>query len=124
VVETPLLNDGPHNHKVKEHEAATLKCGFITSEISYLSICAWSTQDGRIFPSHKYQLNQTFVPGRGNQVSCTLTVLDVTQADEGAYYCYCYYNESFWDKYHVPIYSNISSQRGEAILQLIDNNGT
>jgi len=121
VVETPLLTDGPHTNRVKEHETALLKCVFTTSEIPRLSICAWSNEDGRIIPSHKYDINQTSLPGRGNMVDCTLAVSNVTRADQGKYYCYCYYNESFWDKYHVPKYSNISSQYGEAMLQLLDS---
>jgi len=121
VVETPSLTDGPHTTRVKEHETVSFKCAFTTSEIPCLSICAWTNEDGRITPSDKYHINQTSVPGRGNIVDCTLTVSNVTKADEGKYYCYCYYNESFWDKYHVPKYSNISSQYGEAMLQLLDS---
>lgn len=120
MIEIPLLNNRLHNYRVKEYEAATLKCGFTTSEIPYLSICAWSTEDGPIFSSHKYQLNKTSIPGRGNQVLCILTVSNVTSDDVGKYYCYCYYNESFWEEFHVPKYTNISSQRGEIMLQLID----
>ena len=121
MVETPLLTDGPHTTRVKEHGTVSLKCAFTTSEIPHLSICAWSNEDGRIFSSDKYHINQTSVPGRGNLVDCTLTVSSVTKVDVGKYYCYCYYNESFWDKYHVPKFSNISSQRGEAMLQLVDD---
>ncbi|XP_065883772.1 uncharacterized protein [Dysidea avara] len=99
-----------------------MTCTFTASQTPYLSICAWSNKDGRINPSHKYHFNQTSVSGRDNQVACTLTVADVTNADEGKYYCYCFYNESFWLKYHFPQYSNISSQHGETNVQLTDDN--
>ena len=119
VVEPPVLISGPHNVNIQQ--TVQIKCIFTASQTPYLTICGWSNEDGRINPSHKYHFNQTSVPGRDNQVACTLTVSNVTNADEGKYYCYCYYNESFWLKYHFPQYSNISSRYGEISIQFADN---
>ena len=69
---------GPYNVAVELHEAAHMTCTFTASEIPYLSVCAWSNEDGRITPLDKYQMKQESVPGRDNQLSCTLTVSHVT----------------------------------------------
>ena len=113
-----MAGHGPHDATVNLHEAAEITCAFTTSEVPNLSICAWSNEDGHITPSDKYHIKQASTPGRDNQIDCTLTVSNVTKADEGRYYCYCYYNESFWEEYHFPKHANISSQRGRAKLQL------
>ena len=120
-MEPPVLISGPYNVTVNIHEVVKMTCTFTASHIPYLSICAWAKGNDRIYSSHKYHFNQMSVPGRDNQITCTFTVSDVINTDEGKYYCYCYYNESFWRKYHFPQYSNISSLHGETNLLLSDS---
>ncbi|XP_065883776.1 hemicentin-2-like isoform X2 [Dysidea avara] len=119
IIEPPRLIAGPHDTTVNSHETAHMTCIFTTSEIPYLSICAWSNEDGRINPSDRYQIKQAPVPGRDNRMACTITVSNVTRIDEGRFCCYCYYNESFWKEFHVPEHTNINSPCGEAKLQLV-----
>ena len=113
-----MLIAGPHNATVNLHGTAQIICTFATSEILYLSVCAWSNDGGRINPSNKYQLKQAPVPGKDNQIVCTLNVFNVVRNDTGRYYCYSYYNESFWVKYHIPKNTSIISQKGEAEIQI------
>ena len=118
IIEPPRLIVGPNDAIVNAHETAQMACTFVTSEVPYLSICAWSIKDSRITPSDKYRIKQAAIPGRDNQITCTLMVFNVSRIDEGKLCCYCYYNESFWKDYHVPEHTNISSLCGEAKLQL------
>lgn len=121
-MDPPKLDAGPHVVMANLHEAADITFTFTSSQIPRFSVCAWSDKNGPIiFKSSKYLRSQISQPGTGNKVACKLTVLDVTQADEGRYFCYCHFNQSFWKKYNFPKYSNISSQQGEATIQLIKN---
>ena len=122
-MEPPVLITGPDNvTEINLHETAQLSCTFSSSEIPYLGICVWDKGNVCISQSH---INQISVPGRRNELACSLTIARVTKSDEGKYYCYCYYNESFWEKFHFPKYSNIRSQSGETVMyvQLIEGTG-
>jgi len=116
-----MLHSNDAIHNIHLHETVQITCTFIASLTPYLSICAWTKGSKPIHPSDKYHFNQTLI--YYSEVTCTLTVFDAIKTDEGKYYCYCYYNESFWLEYHFPQYSNFSS-RGETHLQIIDSTGT
>lgn len=120
-----MLITEPQNITVSVHEVAQMTCTYNASQIPHLSVCAWTKGSSKnpIEPSEKHQFNKTLVPGRDYQLSCTLTVSDAINTDEGKYFCSCYYNQSFWGKYHVPKYSNIISQKGEISLQVTHNTG-
>ena len=121
LLEPPVLISGSRNIIHNTHEEVQMTCTFSASLVPYLSICAWTKGSEVIDPSDKYHFNQTLI--YYNEVVCTLTVLNVTNVDGGKYYCYVYYNESFWLKYNFLQCSNISSQSGEIRLQIIDSTG-
>ena len=118
IIDRPVLIAGPHDVTVELQESVFMTCTFTASEIPGLSICAWYTDHSQIYPSDKYQIEQAPVSGRDNEISCKLTVLNITGADMGKYYCVLYYNESFYGKYHVPEHIDISSQCGQASVLL------
>lgn len=110
VIERPKLIVGPTDAiGVKSHESVHFECHFNASLIPYLALCGWS-KDGDDASNGVKQ--QTTKPG---YLACSFYINSVSVADKGIYSCYCYYNRSFREQLH---FENITSQYGEAMLQL------
>ena len=111
VVERPILTAGPTNATgVKEHDSVHFECHFNASMIPYLALCGWE-KDGN--DANNGEKSQPVF--ENHYLICGFTIKSVSTADEGNYYCYCYYNESFSEQFH---FQNITSQCGEAVLHL------
>ena len=116
VIEKPKLTVGPKDAAgIKEHANVYFECHFNTSLIQYLAICGW-LKDGD--PASNGRKWQTAEPGFENHLVCGFTINNVLIGDEGSYSCYCYYNKSFNEQFHIPEDKEIKSQSGKAELQI------
>ena len=116
VIERPILTAGPVNVTgVKKHDSVHFECHFIASMIPYLALCGWEKDEDVVGNGEKSQHFQTEFK---NRLICNLTINDASEADEGTYSCYCYYNISFRKQLHFESIRSAVLQNGTAVLQL------
>ena len=114
IIEKPRLISGPANAiGVKEHDSVHFECHFNASLIPYLALCGWLKDKDVVSNGEKSQHSEF-----ENHLICNLTINDASEADEGTYSCYCYYNTSFREQLHFESIRSAVLQNGTAVLQL------
>ena len=116
VIERPKLTIGPTDATgIKKRDSVHFKCHFNASlKIQYLALCGWLKDGDPANNGDKWQIAQ---PGYENHLICRFNITIALTNDEGSYTCYCYYNNSFWEQFHIPEDKKIESQYGKAELQ-------
>ena len=114
VLERPILTKGLTDVTgVKKHESVHFECHFNASLIPYLALCGWLKDKDVVSNGEKSQHSEF-----ENHLICNLTINDASEADEGTYSCYCYYNTSFREQLHFESIRSAVLQNGTAVLQL------
>ena len=115
VIERPKLITGPTDPTgIKKHDSVHFGCHFNASLIQYLALCVWLKDGDPANNGDKWQIAQ---PGFENHLICGFNITNALTNDEGSYTCYCNYNISFWEQFHIPENEEIKSQYGRAELQ-------
>ena len=115
VIERPKLTMGPANVTgVKKGDSVHFKCYFNASLIQYLALCEWLKDGDTANNGDKWQIAQ---PGYDNHLICGFNITNALTNNEGTYICYCYYNNSFREQFHIPENEEIKSKYGRAELQ-------
>ena len=99
----PSLIIPPANLTEKQHANAQFQCQFKASTIRYLTTIKWFKGEDvtAITNTSKYQVIQGSQPDEKDVIFSELNVVDVSVSDEGNYSCYCYYNETVLNNYHI-----------------------
>ena len=118
VYDLPKVTTGPKDVTAKPSQSVQFTCEFKAPTLTGVSIVVWLKDDFyEIKPSSHYNISVHYpvmINAIGDQDDdhfvSTLTILSITDDDEGKYTCYCYYNTTLvTSTKHQYITSNLES---------------
>ena len=115
----PSLITPPANLTTKVHTNAEFQCEFRASTYTMepLTIIKWFKDKHVITNTTKYQVIQQPDPQEANTIFSILNILNVSRKDEGNYSCYCYYNETILDEFHIN--TPLNTNEGLGVLKVL-----
>ena len=89
----PEVTDGPEDVTAKTSQDVQFTCEFKAPTQAGVSIVVWLKDDFAVIHSSSHY-NISIVVGKKSDhfMTSTLSILSITDKDEGKYTCYCYYN--------------------------------
>ncbi|XP_065920649.1 uncharacterized protein [Dysidea avara] len=113
----PKLIAAPTNVTIKKNNVAHFKCQCNSSTLQYFTLFKWLRDSNTIAnDNNKYQISGGPVSHQVNMVYSELSILNVTEDDEGSYSCYCYYNQTMLSRIHIS--KQFKSNTRSAVLTL------
>ena len=91
VFNTPKIISSDSEVCIAQNDTASLHCTFNASTMDGATVVVWLKDHSNI---SGYENFTGPVPGKNNEINSILNITNVAHKDEGAYTCYCYYNES------------------------------